>query len=123
MYFKAKNNLFDRVPLRCWWHNHSFGYFFGILRYKESVINISNLSPTKTVSNIRRQHQCNPSNEYSIGNLTSIKLVQSILSSLTKISSISHFKYSLLKFWLFDLSQNKSVECVSGCILSVPCWN
>ena len=38
----------------CWWP------FF---QYNESVINVSNLSPTDFVSNIRHQHRFNPQNK------------------------------------------------------------
>ena len=46
---------------RCWWQDHYVGNFFVMLvSFPESVTNISYSSPTNFVSNIRRQHRCNP---------------------------------------------------------------
>ena len=51
------------IDLRCWWQNHYVGDFFSLCWWSsqciKSVTNISNLSPTHLVSNIRRQHRCN----------------------------------------------------------------
>ena len=65
------------TDFRCWWQNHYYvvdffryvGDFLNVLyrspiscighQHPESVTNISNLSPTHLVSNIRYQHRCN----------------------------------------------------------------
>ena len=55
--------------LRCWWQNHYAGVFFGMLvifpmyqirhQHPDWVTNISNLSPTHLVTDIRHQYRCN----------------------------------------------------------------
>ena len=51
------------TDLRCWWQNHYVDDFFSLCWWFsqciKSVTNISNLSPTHLVYNIRHQHQCN----------------------------------------------------------------
>jgi len=58
------------TDFRCWWQNHYVvkffryvGDFLNVLnrQHPESVTNISNLSPTHFVSNIRHQHRYNQS--------------------------------------------------------------
>ena len=56
------------TDIRCWWQNQHVDDFFRYVgdflnefgrQDLESVTNISNLSPTNFVSNIRHQHRCN----------------------------------------------------------------
>jgi len=54
------------TDLRCWWQNHYVDDFFlnvgphcwWLFQCIKSVTNISNLSPTHLISNIRHQHRC-----------------------------------------------------------------
>ena len=92
------------TDLRCWWQNHYVGDFFAMLvifamylighQHSETVTNISKLSPTQLVWNIRHQHRCNhfkytPSAEFGQFQIATSILVMKCLGDMLKITSWS----------------------------------